>query len=403
MNLVLPYGVDSTLELDLSDEVLLAYCDGPRRAPETDAGDAARRALEEPVEMVPLRDVVAPGDRVALAIDRPATAISPVVGPVVETLVEGGVDPEDITLLVASAGEDDEGVPPEVQDDRFAPVRWQTHSADDRTQNCYLAANEAGEPIYLDRRLVEADVVVPVGCLRSRPAADHRSVHGCLFPQFSDSRTQQRLRREVSPEAALVDRVSNEVDEVGRLLGVMFTVQVVAGRRGQVLDVLAGEPSAVFRRGRQLRDQAWRFEVPRRASLVIAAVAGSPAEQTWENVARALAAATDVVDEDGAIAVCCDLAAPPDAALRRIAGSNDPRHTLGEAQRDAPCNLFAATQIVRAQERARLYLMSRLDDETVEELGLTPLANERELGRLVGHHTSCIVLANAQDTEAVVV
>ena len=79
-----------------------------------------------------------------------------------------------------------------------APLRKRitllTHDPADRRQLAYLAANEAGEAILVNRALHDADVVLPVGCLRADEAAGYFGIHGALFPAFSDAKTLQRFR-----------------------------------------------------------------------------------------------------------------------------------------------------------------------------------------------------------------
>ena len=51
-----------------------------------------------------------------------------------------------------------------------------------------------GRGILINRALHEADVVLPVGCLRSDKSAGYFGIHGGIFPTFSDAKTIQRFR-----------------------------------------------------------------------------------------------------------------------------------------------------------------------------------------------------------------
>ncbi len=44
----------------------------------------------------------------------------------------------------------------------------------------------------------------------------------------------------------------------------------------------------------------------------------------------------------------------------------------------------------------QVYLLSRLEEEVVEELGVGHVATAAEIARLASHRGSCILLANAQ-------
>ncbi len=47
-----------------------------------------------------------------------------------------------------------------------------------KTKVAYVAANKQGEPIYMNRTLVDADVVIPIMCARGRLAIDYEGAYG---------------------------------------------------------------------------------------------------------------------------------------------------------------------------------------------------------------------------------
>jgi hypothetical protein len=186
-----------------------------------------------------------------------------------------------------------------------------------------------------------------------------------------------------------------EVDEVAWLLGVSFTVQVIPGQGDRLLHVLSGEIGAVHRRIRELHDAAWHWSVPGRASLVIAAIEGGSPQQNWHNVGRAVASAGALVEDGGAIAVCCELASRPGPGLKCLAAAPSRDEALAEIRRQRPEDALPAAQLAKALDRAQVYLFSRLDPSLVEELQIAPIARADELTRLARRYDSCILLANA--------
>ncbi len=272
-----------------------------------------------------------------------------------------------------------------------------THDPEDRGALAYLAANDEGEPIVLNRLLTDADVVLPIGCLQSEAASGYFGIHTGVFPAFSDQTTLARFRRldALGAEGPGKRHLQSEVDQAAWLLGVNFTVQVVPAAGERLLHVLAGQSDAVRRRGRQLYDDAWSWLVARRASLVVAAIEGGDVQQTWENFGRALEAAEALVEDGGAIAVCCDLAAAPGPGVRSIAAARSRRSAMKHIRKERPADALPAVQLARALDHDRVYLLSRLDPAMVEDLDMVPLAGGDELTRLARQHRSCILVANA--------
>jgi hypothetical protein len=169
-----------------------------------------------------------------------------------------------------------------------------------------------------------------------------------------------------------------------------------------VLRVLAGMANDVFREGQESCQRAWSSPVPHTAQLVIAAIDGPTSEQTWDNLARALSGASRVVSAGGAIALCTSLAEAPGPTVRVASEAKDLRHALRTLGKHRDAGSLAAVALAQALAELRVYLMSQLDDATVEELGLIPLANPAELKRLAATNASCILISHAQYAVATV-
>ena len=275
-------------------------------------------------------------------------------------------------------------------------IRVLSHDPASRRNLAYLAASEGGEPILLNRLLTDADVVLPVGCTQREHSAGYFGIHTTIYPEYSDQRTQARFRKHDRFIGNGHHReLQHEVNHVAWLLGVNFSLQVVPAAGDGILHVLAGQSDVVRRQCRELYRAAWSRSVAHRASLVVAAIEGAARQQTWENLGRVLENAARLVEEDGAIAVCCDLAAAPGPALQRLIGAASREEAVREIRRDNPRDAVPALQLARALETSRIYLLSRLAPELVEDLEMIPVAGPEELVRLAQRSSSCLVLANA--------
>ena len=335
-------------------------------------------ALDEPLDYPPLCKTATPGDRVVLAIGTefpsppksprplsdhswrrawPPTA-SPSSAPG-RTWKAASSSP--CRLLEKTIGQ------------RIVTV---THDPRDRAGMAYLAATDAGAPIMLNRLLTDADVVLPIGCMHGEKTTGYFGIHTAVFPTFSDHETLARFRRldALGINGPCKGDLKGEVENVAWLLGVNFTIQLVPAAGDRVLHVVAGRSEAVHRRSRELYDAAWSCLVARRASLVVAAIEGSSVQQTWENLGRTLETAGTLVEDGGAIAVCCDLAAAPGPGVQRLAGARSREKALRHIRKDRPADALPAAQLAQAA-RSRP--------------GLSPQPARSRPGRGVGDDAAC--------------
>ena len=63
-------------------------------------------------------------------------------------------------------------------------------------------AGANAKPIYIDRFLHDADLVIPIGCLRHDESPGYYGIASGIFPAFSDTATLERYRAAVAGDSA---------------------------------------------------------------------------------------------------------------------------------------------------------------------------------------------------------
>ncbi|MBN1591322.1 MAG: DUF2088 domain-containing protein [Pirellulales bacterium] len=390
------YGLDASLAVDPSEGALLGQFGSPKVEPVADIQAELRRALAEPLDYPPFSAIITPGDRVVLALSEEVPGLAEIVAATVECLIEGNVDPEAITVLrpAASTGSDPCGLLPE---DIRGQVVSLAHAPDERETLAYLATTEQGQAVFLHRAIVDADLVLPLGCFRGVSVAGYYGVHTPIYPAFSDAATLRRFHSTDTLDARGRGRkrLHREVDEVAWLLGIAFAVQVLPAGGDRVHQILAGRADAVHHRGMRLFSSLWHESVPRRVNLVLAALEGDASQQTWENLGRAVETAVGLVEEGGALVLCTELAEPPGTAVEYLISARSRDEALQQIHQGKADDTVTAIQLARALDHCSVYLLSRLDDTLVEDLEMTPVADPKELVRLAGRYESYLLLGNA--------
>ena len=263
-----------------------------------------------------------------------------------------------------------------------------------------MAATATGERIYLAREVVDADFLISVGPIAFDPLMGYRGTNSVFYPGLSSveamQRTQGQGHLELGPEE--VRPLRELIDEIGWLLGNPFTVQVIPAASGGVSRVLAGVCEPVFAQGKKLLMEQWLVEVDERPDVVIAAIDHEPGPHGWEQLGAAVEVARGLVARGGKIVILSDLNADLSQGLELIRSGQTARDAIRPLRKQAPPDLICATQLAAAADWARIYLLSGLADDVVDELFLTPVSDESEVRRLLNDDSRCLFLEAAQFT-----
>jgi hypothetical protein len=360
-----------------------------------DVVGVVKAALESPRSFPTLAAALVPGDRVAIAVGDHIPQAADVVRGALQAFERAGVEPSLIDVVLADSAD------AAVLDGTLGEARVAVHTPSDASQLCFVGLTAAGRELRINRRLFEADFVLPLTCARHSDEHDARGAFQGLFPRFADEETIRRFRQlEVWTSAARKRELLKETAEAGWLIGAPLVVEVVPDRGNRVAAVIAGDPSAVAGEAQRECASIWKAEFKEPASLVVAVIGGDRREQSWDNLGRALAAAGNVIGEGGAVALVCGVSGRIGKSISRLIGADDRRVVARKLAGDTSDDNWCAWELIQALERGPVYLLSVLEADLVEELGVAPIANKDELARLIGRHQSCIVLEDAQHVVA---
>lgn len=356
-----------------------------------DVAQAAARAVTVPEDFPPLAEAIVEGDQIVLALDVNCPEIVPLLLGLVRAVPLDKLG--SLTILLSSEAtsqterEITEALAP------YPQCEIVLHQPEDRTQLGYLAASAAADPIYLNRRLIDADLVIPVFTARPFGSLDPAVMEGGIFPAFADLESQKRVRQETLAGAGVDDQ---EAREVAWLLGVQFLVSVIPTADARVARVIAGSPPGIRRAVEHQIEATWQRDISRKADLVFACLDGNQQQQTWDNVARALHVARHLVRPRGSVVITSRLESPVGAALHRLAANVDFERLQAQLAKDKHRDALAASLILEIRQEGRLLMLSRLPAEEVEGLGIGAIEHPSELLRLIPGHRSCAIIRAAQ-------
>ncbi len=353
------------------------------------------KAFDEPIDFPPLPLALIDDDHIAIAIEDGVPDANAIACAVVRYLVEHGTRQEMITVVLGSDNQDwRDRLVDVLKNQELDGVKVVKHEPTHHDSHGYIAASATADPIYIQRDLVEAEVVLPIYCIRTPDSPSASDKYG-MSPSFADATTQHRWNLAWLDDNVhhlhLQEKLSHEV---GWLMGIQFAIAVVPASDGSVSEILGGNPDKVFQQASELLRPVGSGTLQEH-SLAVAFVEGDWTQQSWMNVARAAAHADMQLNSNGNIVVCSDIKSLS-AGISQL-GSDESeeklqRQLLSSDLEDA----FAAAVLSSIKSKRSIYLMSQLKASQVEGLGLAYLDRPLDIERLCREADSVCVMRSSQ-------
>ncbi len=319
MKVTLDYGTTG-LTVDLPDDCLVVRAE--ESAPVTDLARALRDALRRPVEGAALAQLARPGQKVVIAVPdgtRPHPQRA-VLEAMLAELGEAGAD-SDVTVLIAGGTHAADA--PEVIAAMLGPevprcCRVAIHDCRD-TANL-VALGPAGPPatdvaVALDRRWMEADLRISTGLVEPHLFAGFSGGPKLVAIGAAGLETVMALhngRRVGEPKATWGIVEGNPVHDAIRAVAALapphFSLELVLDSEKHLTHVFAGPTRSAHRAAATVARQTTMMRVDRRYPLVITSSGGAPLDQNFYQAIKGVAAAADIVADDGTIILAAECA-----------------------------------------------------------------------------------------------
>ena len=225
-----------------------------------DLAKDVRAALANPIDFPAIEKAIIEGDRVAIVVDPLLPSMAELTVACVRYLIEKGVTPDQLVVVLAGH----EAADAELLRKSLAPflgesVAIELHDADDDTKVAYVAANEDSDPIYINRTVVDADVILPITCARGNSTLDYMGAY-TVFPLLSNRATRGQFYALNKLDAAEEhEKLTAWADQAAWWVGMMATIQAVPAADDSVSCVIAGSTNAVEHESQQRMAMAWRI------------------------------------------------------------------------------------------------------------------------------------------------
>jgi nickel-dependent lactate racemase len=391
----LPYGKSFIQVPDLWNGKATIVSPGP--FPDPDPEKTVAHALDHPLGSVTLQNLCSPGERVACVIPdlTRRAAVSQYLPLLLERLSDIGIDPNDVTIIVAL------GIHRPLTDTELCELvgekvrdkyRVINHDPDGKGSNIFLGTTDAGIRVEINEEVAKADRVILTGGITYHYFAGYGGGRKSLLPGVASRQACEahhklvvlwrrgELKGELAPGVLMENPVHRQMLQACTFIPPIFVLNVVTEPGGMIVAASAGELEAAHMDACRKHDSWFRKELQVQLKLVIAGCGGFPKDVNFVQAHKGLFAAHQAVAGDGVVVLAAECAEGTGHAdlLDWFDRCHSQSKWLDELEDRYQINGQTAFSTWLRVTSVPTVLVSRLKASDVERMGMIPAANMEE-------------------------
>ncbi|MBR1559212.1 MAG: nickel-dependent lactate racemase [Clostridia bacterium] len=349
--------------------------------------EEVKRALEDPIGTPRLRDIVKPGEKIAVItsdITRPCPTYR-IMPPLLDELYAAGCRAEDITLVFALGSH------------RCHTKDEMLHLAGERAMNeikcvdsdpddcVHIGDTACGTPVDITRVVAEADRRICLGNIEYHYFAGYSGGAKAIMPGVSTPAAIQANHSMMVKEEACAGNLEGnplrqDIEQAAAMTGVDFIVNVVLDEHKQIVRAVAGDLVKAHREGCKFLDSMYMKPIEKRADIVIVSQGGAPKDLNLYQTQKALDNAKHAVRQGGTIILIgsCKEGLGSKVFEEWLMAAPTAHSMIERIGREFQLGGHKAAAIAMVLENAEIYLVSDLEDSFVERIFLKPAHSAQE-------------------------
>ena len=373
----------------------------PQSIPSVEFQSLLDAALNQPLFYPPINQWLFPGDSLAILLQSNLPNPIDVINSLIKVLKPLEIDLNDVVVVITSQMAEQFGITAEQQQQSESEIAngmppaliqvavgegggeeisFQVHDPSNSYGLSYLAANEAGDPVHVNKLLADADVVLPIGC----PTPGDQQRYDCLYPDFgSEARFEQ-----FKIGAGSINQRTQEIELANDNLGTFFALQIISSPGGEVAAIVSGAKKDAIDHAKRTADEIWAVKYLPDCQAVLATMEERGRKQTWDDFADAVINASNISNGSGPIVVWSSIDQPADRNTRKALMSQFDDSISGKfsVQQRSLASIISDRPI---------FLHSQLSQSQTEELGLGYIDTEQDALRILAKFESGVLLRDA--------
>ena len=380
MKIELGFG-DTTQILNVPDENLSEVLVPNDIEHTMGADEAVKNALEHPIGSARLRDIVKPGEKIAIITSditrpMPTYAVMPFL---LDELSGAGVSDKDITLVFALGSHRKHSDAEKIKlagEETFRRIAC----VDGDTADCvHLGVTSRGTPVDIVRCVAEADRRICLGNIEYHYFAGYSGGAKAIMPGVSTrDAIQSNHRMMIEKEACAGNLDTNplrqDIEEAARMCGIDFILNVVLDEHKKIIYAVAGDSVKAHRQGCRFLDTLYGKRIKQKADIVVVSQGGAPKDLNLYQTQKALDNAKHAVKDGGIIVLVgsCKEGLGEKVFEEWMTGAEKSADLIARIKKEFKLGGHKAAAIALVLEYADIYLVSDMEDAFVKKLFFTP-------------------------------
>jgi len=386
MQIQIPYA-KTQLIADIPDSYTIDIVMPKDHPPADDPDAVVKYAVYHPIGNVKPPQK---GQTVAIAINDKTRPVPHeyLLPPILEGIRQAGIPDEDVVFVIATGTHP--VMPPSeylwiLPEDIFNRYRIVCHDAYNDASLTYLGDTSRGTPVYLNTDYIQADYKIVVGNIEPHQFQGFSGgVKSAAIGVAGKKTINHNHAMMTDPNAKLGSYDANparqDVEEIGRMIGIDFAVNAILNSKKQIITALAGDPVEIMKVAIPQVKDIYQVPVSAPYDLMIVSPGGYPKDINVYQSQKGLAHACLVMNEGGTVILC--------AACQEGTGSQAYESWVTDEQIHSHDDVFTrfehegfqvgphkAFQVSRDASRIHVMLISDMDADFVRKLLLHPLSD----------------------------
>lgn len=386
MKYTIKYG-KGTVEFEIAEKNYMGELLPNEITVELAGENEVKRSLENPIGTERLKDIVRPGEKIAIVtsdITRPIPS-KIVLPPVLKEIKKSGAKEEDIIIVLALGSHRSH-----TEEEKKLLVGEEVYNRNikiidsDMDQCVNLGKCKNGTPVDIFVPVANADRIICLGNIEYHYFAGYSGGSKALMPGVSSHDAIQVNHSNMVKEGAVAGNldsnpVRQDIDEAGDFIKIDFIVNVVLNDKKEIVKAVSGHFMDAHRQGCRVLDELYGVKIEKQADIVVLSPGGFPKDINIYQSQKGLDNAKNAVKDGGIIILCASAKEEfGEKTFEEWMLNKEPEEMIHEIKINFKLGGHKAAAIAMVLQRAKIFMVSDLDHELVKKINFVPFHSVQE-------------------------